>query len=205
MFIKNNKGVSLLEVLVTMGIITVLAGIAIPAYNQYKDGVKNTVLKADVSNGRKAYLAYDAVNNTFCATLETVGLTGLGESDLYEDSDKAFAGFGFTTVINSQSGTACTQTVADLQKMQNGGLTATSCKLNSSGFFLGAGFEKGDQVGYFIGNNDSGPRASKGGVCTGYPNCRERTKCITANDACHGQTTGQTWVPGTINDLCSDS
>ena len=205
MFIKNNKGVSLLEVLVTMGIITVLAGIAIPAYNSYKDGVKNTVVKADVSNARKAYLAYDAVNNTFCATLATAGLTGIGQSDLYEDSDKGFAGFKNQTAIGSA--TPCTLTVTELYKESGSAMGGASCSLNSSAFFFGAGFDKGgDQTGYYIGNNDSGPRKSKttgscsgsNAACSGTPAQANSGACTTAHATC-------SWTAGTIADICKDS
>ena len=54
MNIKNNKGFSLLEVLVTMGLIGILTVIALPAYKSYKETANDTVLKSDIGNGYKA-------------------------------------------------------------------------------------------------------------------------------------------------------
>ena len=43
--LKNKKGFTLLEVLVTVGILGVLSAIAIPAYKQYKDTANDTACK----------------------------------------------------------------------------------------------------------------------------------------------------------------
>ena len=202
MFIKNNKGISLLEVLVTMGIITVLAGIAIPAYNRYKDGVKDTVLKADVSNARKAYLAHDATNNTFCATLKDVGLTGIGGSDLYQKASQGFAGFASVT------GCPSTVTPAKVQKLKGSPMAAATCVLQPGEFIIAAGFAKStsDHTGFFISDDDSGPRASKGGSCStqasGQAACTS-AQCVTSH-ACNANTVG-VWNAGAIPDLCKDS
>ena len=176
MFINNNKGISLLEVLVTMGIITVLAGVAIPAYNSYKDGVKNTAVKSDISNGRKAYLAYDAVNNSFCVNLTGAGLGGLGESDIYTGQGvSSFIGFNTTTTCTNIADTA-NQGV--LRKSAGTGVAGGSCTLAAATFKLGAGFKKGtNTVGYSIAHNSSGPVGTSG-------SCDDSSK--TTSDDCTG-------------------
>ena len=167
MFIKNKKGFSLLEVLVTMGIVTVLAGIAIPAYNKYKDGVKDTAVKSDIANGRKAYLAYDAVNNTFCASLEAAGLGGFGESDIYTKADDYFIGLVRGTGTGACA-TGSPAATAIVKEKTGGGASVggAGCTLLSSEFTMGAGFKKGSHsVGYNISNDSSGPVATTSGTC----------------------------------------
>lgn len=72
--LKNNKGFTLLEILVTVGIVGVLSAVAVPAYNQYKRGTIETAIESDVGNFQKAYMAYNAVNGSYCANFQSVGI-----------------------------------------------------------------------------------------------------------------------------------
>ena len=74
---KNNKGFSLIEILVAMTLIGVLSAMAIPAYNSYRKDANKTVLKADVGNAYKAIHTYNAVNSTYCAKLDDLKLGSL--------------------------------------------------------------------------------------------------------------------------------
>ena len=91
--LKNNKGFSLIEVLVTVGLIGVLVGIAVPSYNNYKKNTVEMALKADLGSGAKVYNAKYAVESTFCYTFEDVGLpTSKLDNPIYKKG--GFFGFG---------------------------------------------------------------------------------------------------------------
>ena len=87
----------MLEILVSVGIVSLLIGVATPAYNQYKKSSTNTAIKADLSNLVKAYNANNAVNASYCATWADVGFSA-GESNLY--AKKAFLGFNTANTVN---------------------------------------------------------------------------------------------------------
>ena len=92
MFLKNNKGFSMLEILVSVGIVSLLIGVAAPAYNQYKKGSTKTAMQSELSNLVKAYNAKNAVEASYCHTLKNVGFTADGGTPLY--AKQAYMGFG---------------------------------------------------------------------------------------------------------------
>ena len=91
--LRNNKGFSLLEVLITVGLIAILTGIAVPSYRAYKTNTVRVVVKADLSSGYRAYLAYDALNSTYCADFAAVGLDwDIDSTSSYKEG--GYFGFG---------------------------------------------------------------------------------------------------------------
>ena len=92
MNIKNNKGFSLLEVMVVVGIIGILTSVAVPAYNNYRDTAGRSTLNASLANVEKAYLACMAVGSGTCDTLPAIGLSDCQGCTLADAS-----GFGSDT------------------------------------------------------------------------------------------------------------
>ena len=194
--IKNNKGFSLIEVLVTVGLIGILVGIAIPSYNQYKRNTLAMAIKSDIGNGHKAYSAYDAINGTYCATLDQVGMQVEMTSQTYRK--KGAYGFG---AINSDCGgtpsdvklmsfkntgvclhdddgnahssitteTDCTVTDYTWQKDNEFEGNLDACELGSDNFDLGA-YTNTSALNTFVVINEAGKIvSSSGNTCAPVP------------------------------------
>ena len=72
---KNNKGFSLLEVMVVVGIIGILTGIALPAYNGYRDDAGKGALFASLNAINTAYNACQAVGSGNCNTYADLNIS----------------------------------------------------------------------------------------------------------------------------------
>ena len=101
--LRNNRGFTLLEILVTVGIVGVLSAVAVPAYNQYKKGTIETAIESDIGNFQKAYMAYNAINGTYCTTFATAGIQ-MRDSRNYAKK----GAIGFANVNASCGGTPTT-------------------------------------------------------------------------------------------------
>ena len=89
----NNKGFSLIEILVTVGLIGILVSVAVPSYRNYKRNTIKMAMRAEVGNGQKAYGAKYAVDSSYCYNLEEVGMdTDRKNSPIFKN--KGFFGFG---------------------------------------------------------------------------------------------------------------
>ena len=128
MNIKNNKGFSLIEILVTVGLIGVLVSIAVPSYRNYKRGTVKMAMKVDLGNAQKAYGAKYAIDSSYCHEFESVGLsTNKGESPIYKN--KGFFGFGAVGTGTD----LCTVDVEDIQFISDGEGTCNDGAINSKG------------------------------------------------------------------------
>ena len=204
MNIINNKGLSLIEILVVMGLIGILATIAIPAYDNYRDNANTTVLKSDAGNGYKAYHAFNAVEGHFCADLAKVGLSGLKSSSTYTGDKTANSFVGFGDVTGCASATT-PPSPANSKYSKGSPPTITNCELATSTFeFAVSNTFGGDKRGYYVSSTNSSPTVA-GGTCNHAP-CNTKAKCeakhVSATD-CTADSNGVTgtWTP--VSTLCN--
>ena len=73
---KDEKGFTLIELMIVIAIIGILAAIAIPQFSAYRTRSYNSAAQADLRNAATAQEAYQVDNQTYCGTIGTlVGAT----------------------------------------------------------------------------------------------------------------------------------
>ena len=77
---RNQKGFTLVELLIVIAIIGILAAIAIPQFQSYRVRAYNTAAKADIKNAYTAAQAYYSDNPTGDATLPLIQGTGYNQT-----------------------------------------------------------------------------------------------------------------------------
>ena len=205
MFI-NNKGFSLIEILVTVGLISILTTIAVPAYKNYRLNTFKTVLKTDSSTSFKMYQTFHSLNGDYCGSFETVGLKSLLTSDNYR-TDNYFLGFETSSCTNFSGGSG-------LSVKKNGSnITATNCTLHEEGFSFGvaSAFSAALLVGYSVQQDNASPVEASSSYCSdgsggvaSSGGCLSKADCENVSNNCHHSGTGAgSWVQGTsIAALC---
>ena len=151
---RSQKGFSLIEIMVGVAIIGVLGVTAVPQYQKYQRGAIESALQLDVSAAGKAYVAYQAVNGTYCGDMKSglsaanaIGFKTFFDRGADHPNYKTGSSFGFGDQNAScPTGTAVNQATASNNQFfdsvsgaapKTGG-GAKGCRLESNAFKLGA-------------------------------------------------------------------
>jgi prepilin-type N-terminal cleavage/methylation domain-containing protein len=73
---KNEKGFTLIEVMIVLTIISTLSSIAVPNFLSYKTKARETVVKADLKNAMKFLDLYFIENDTYPETSDDLLVAG---------------------------------------------------------------------------------------------------------------------------------
>ena len=117
----NNKGFTLLEVMVTVGILAVISGIAVPQYNKYKENAGYQAVGVDLQTIRKQFGVCMAVNSAVgsCTTASQLDINISGFAQVTFD-DPANATKFCAVIDRSISGRdvkSCTEVEVDTGKV----------------------------------------------------------------------------------------
>jgi type IV pilus assembly protein PilA len=98
---KNEKGFTLIELMIVIAIIGILAAIAIPQFSAYRKRSYNSAAQADLRNAATAQEAYYVDNSTY--TTDYTKLTGNGG---YSQTNKVTLTITSTNIVSNYNMTA---------------------------------------------------------------------------------------------------
>ena len=123
MIAKDEKGFTLIELMIVIAIIGILAAIAIPQFSAYRTRAFNSAANADLRNAATAQEAYFVDNQTYAQTADIAILTG--QYGLLTSS-------GVTLTINSANSTLYTMTASNSKGNVTYHLTGPGGTINHS-------------------------------------------------------------------------
>jgi prepilin-type N-terminal cleavage/methylation domain-containing protein len=101
----NARGYSLLELLVVVGIIGLLAAIAIPQFSSYRSRSVDSQMKSDLKNAALAMDSYFAENKVYPTSVAAIVSVGFNRTEGVELTTAVLTPFSFTLTASKPSGT----------------------------------------------------------------------------------------------------
>ena len=124
---SEEKGFTLIEMLIVIIILGILLAIAVPAYLKFKDRANVSAAQANIRAMVPAVEAFNADNNGYA----TMTIGGTGATSLQDTYDKALKGAPAVTILSKSASTYCIRSImgnATYYKSGPGGeITTTAC------------------------------------------------------------------------------
>ncbi len=107
--IGKNKGFTLLELLLVIGIIAALTGLAVPYYQDYVSQSKNSIMRANLHTLKKALMEYKADVGSYPASIQLLTIPPAEKPNKYlidlpaDPESPEIANWGYTQVDSGAS------------------------------------------------------------------------------------------------------
>ena len=165
--LKNNRGLSLIEIMVALSILAVVGAIAVPQFTNYRKSAAYSALEQSTTNTQRAFQLCRATKAfTECNTLSLINMPGLdaaatespnGNTSWCTDAEQDISGDPVKACIQFNSDGTIRETVSKKYCFKNKTVVGQTCT---------AGYEAAcDDIAY--GKGPCGDKPDPAAFCTG--------------------------------------
>ena len=121
--LRNNKGFTLIELMIVVAIIGILAAIAIPNFMTYQCKAKQSEAKSNLGNIRTMQEAYIAEYDRYSSSMTLVGFSTKGDSARY-----SYSTTGGASTFTATARAALGGTVSDVWTINQSAILTNSSR-----------------------------------------------------------------------------